>query len=1219
MAHRSQSSDIGDNPLDPNFLPPHYREEYRLAIDALVETDLQGYYEFLQTADVVNFLCQPEIEHIKTTIQTPNQAPTSNVPELPYHEADADGSSDTYWPLHSDTAAPGLDLGWPLQAHSFIGPTEVTTLVNPSEPDMPSIKEQARRLIKNAQHVIAVVMDMFTDVDLFSDLLDAAARQVPVYILLDEQNAHHFVSMVINCKVNLDLVHMMRVRTVAGVTYFCRTGKSFKGQVKNRFLLADCRAVLSGNYSFMWSYEKLHRCIAHLFLGELVTTFDEEFRILFAQSQPLTVDHALVPFSSDSSSSSYYGNQFGLKRTQSLRNPLSFQRHTPELPAYPFGGGDSERSAFRRDDMFRHTIEPGGLNLGKFAVSQQFRMQQSRSMVSRQMEISASDYKRHSYAEGTQESYTSSRQYMKHRVMNNLDETEQHYHREQSQSSHYYQGGEGPGLGLGSGLEGPGSGHGHYDRLRNRPALDQYSDSGYPYEEPPGPEGYGRDYFSSEDLKHDPGHPPAGGRYGGGSGHKRPTVGQPYACLSSPTHPHPPEKQVFPVPAEADHDQDPNVRQGLRSWRINSYLSAYGDTGEEGLPQPLGPDAFQDPESDGKSYAHEAREPPNVPSKPRPDIRPLHYSKPFMPESMGKDRADRWTTEWEREREKERAVGGREVGADVEMPSSREAPGEVSISKHETVRMRVNPMLQRSSRLRSSLIFSSSKTETHMGGLGMKVANEEDENSDSLRTTSIVQQILDKRRSLTREPFEWRKKAEENEREKEKEEKEKEKKEAWLKEEAEPKKEPPKVTPANREVPKNPLAEVETTKVTPASADPPKSQALNMNNPSNRLQYFMELAAKRNASKEAVIKEPPQKTPDLPDTPSSSTTATTSVPKVPSFFVTAPEPAPKKPQVAATPELKCKLSITPSFKISEPAASTTAQRKDSSSESQRKEKEPGKILKPFPSPKIFKRDTLKPFKSSNPRHVSCDEEMLTTDATDAEKSELKKSRSKSSSSMSQTESKDGLHKNLGSNTSLNTLGGEGKADTKPLDFLKKQTQRLKGFLGPKDKKSSGGATSASNGDEKTMRTVPESSEEPVIAAKHLSSTADAKATDYATSSANHKAASKTTGLSRYQSSSGSVLFSSNLRDDTKVILEQISANSQKNRLERGGGEEAGGEKGVDVVGEKGGLEREPTLKKNRFQRPQVNPQERDSLLKRIESMRKDKKVYSRFEMGNNLG
>lgn len=113
----------------------------------------QGYYEFLQTADVVSFLAQPEIEFIKSTIQTPNR--TSSMQDLTYHEAghEVDGSSDTYWPVQSDMAAPGLDLGWPLPQHSFIGPTEVTTLVNPSDPDMPSIKEQARRLIKNARQV----------------------------------------------------------------------------------------------------------------------------------------------------------------------------------------------------------------------------------------------------------------------------------------------------------------------------------------------------------------------------------------------------------------------------------------------------------------------------------------------------------------------------------------------------------------------------------------------------------------------------------------------------------------------------------------------------------------------------------------------------------------------------------------------------------------------------------------------------------------------------------------------------------------------------------------------------------------------------------------------------------------------------------------------------------------------------------------------------------
>lgn len=113
----------------------------------------QGYNEFLQMSEVPSFLAQSEIEHIKSAIQTPNL--TSSMPELTYMEAgcDVDGSSDTYWPVQSDLAAPGLDLGWPLAQHCFMGPTEVTTLVNPTDQDMPSIKDQARRLIKNARHV----------------------------------------------------------------------------------------------------------------------------------------------------------------------------------------------------------------------------------------------------------------------------------------------------------------------------------------------------------------------------------------------------------------------------------------------------------------------------------------------------------------------------------------------------------------------------------------------------------------------------------------------------------------------------------------------------------------------------------------------------------------------------------------------------------------------------------------------------------------------------------------------------------------------------------------------------------------------------------------------------------------------------------------------------------------------------------------------------------
>lgn len=149
MAHRSQCSSAGDNPLDPNYLPPHYREEYRIAIDALVDGDLEGYYDFLKEEDVVDFLSRSEIEYIKCMVQAPYQ--TAQLERRCMTE-DVDGSSDTYWPIHSDHDAPNLDLGWP-QQYRFVGPTEVTTLVNPSDPEMPSIKEQVRRMIKSAQQV----------------------------------------------------------------------------------------------------------------------------------------------------------------------------------------------------------------------------------------------------------------------------------------------------------------------------------------------------------------------------------------------------------------------------------------------------------------------------------------------------------------------------------------------------------------------------------------------------------------------------------------------------------------------------------------------------------------------------------------------------------------------------------------------------------------------------------------------------------------------------------------------------------------------------------------------------------------------------------------------------------------------------------------------------------------------------------------------------------
>jgi len=53
-------------------------------------------------------------------------------------------------------------------------------------------------------------MDIFTDVDLLFEVLDAAARRVPVYILLDEMNSQLFLDTAAKCRVNLNYVEVSK-------------------------------------------------------------------------------------------------------------------------------------------------------------------------------------------------------------------------------------------------------------------------------------------------------------------------------------------------------------------------------------------------------------------------------------------------------------------------------------------------------------------------------------------------------------------------------------------------------------------------------------------------------------------------------------------------------------------------------------------------------------------------------------------------------------------------------------------------------------------------------------------------------------------------------------------------------------------------------------------------------------------------------------------------
>ncbi|KAL4640901.1 protein FAM83B [Arapaima gigas] len=135
-------------------------------------------------------------------------------------------------------------------------------------------------------------MDVFTDVDIFKEIVDASVRGVPVYVLLDDFQFKSFLAMAEKQTIQLQRLRNMRVRTVKGQEYLCRTGAKFHGTMQQKFILFDCHTVVYGSYSFMWSYEKINLSMVQVITGQLVQSYDEEFRMLFARS---TVPAVLCP------------------------------------------------------------------------------------------------------------------------------------------------------------------------------------------------------------------------------------------------------------------------------------------------------------------------------------------------------------------------------------------------------------------------------------------------------------------------------------------------------------------------------------------------------------------------------------------------------------------------------------------------------------------------------------------------------------------------------------------------------------------------------------------------------------------------------------------------------------------------------------------------------------------------------------------------------------
>ncbi|XP_059215718.1 protein FAM83B [Centropristis striata] len=263
-----------------DYIQPHYKETYRLAIDRLVTSGRDSYHEFLKGERIASFLSEDELLFITENVG--KLQPENNEGEI-NGPSDSQSSSGTYWPLHSDVDAPDLELGWPEVMHETLQ-TNIDLLFHPPRQNSPTIKEVIRKHIQDARQVVAIVMDMFTDVDIFKEAVDASLRGVPVYVLLDGFNLKSFLTMAENQDVKIQQLRNMRVRTVKGQDYLCRSGAKFHGAMEQKFLLVDCYTVIYGSYSFAWSFEKLNLSMVQVITGHLVKSYDEEFRTLYARS-----------------------------------------------------------------------------------------------------------------------------------------------------------------------------------------------------------------------------------------------------------------------------------------------------------------------------------------------------------------------------------------------------------------------------------------------------------------------------------------------------------------------------------------------------------------------------------------------------------------------------------------------------------------------------------------------------------------------------------------------------------------------------------------------------------------------------------------------------------------------------------------------------------------------------------------------------------------------
>uniref|UniRef100_A0A2K6AHZ9 Family with sequence similarity 83 member A n=1 Tax=Mandrillus leucophaeus TaxID=9568 RepID=A0A2K6AHZ9_MANLE len=226
-------------------------ESARLATDALLDGGPEAYWRVLSQEGEVDFLSSVEAQYIQAQAwERPCPPDTLGAAETGPKGLDSSSlQSGTYFPVASEGSEPALLHSWASAEKPYLKDKSSATVYFQTDKHN-NIRDLVRRCITRTSQVLVILMDVFTDVEIFCDILEAAnKRGVFVCVLLDQGGVKLFQEMCDKIQISDSHLKNISIRSVEGEVYCAKSGRKFAGQIREKFIISDWRFVLSGSYS----------------------------------------------------------------------------------------------------------------------------------------------------------------------------------------------------------------------------------------------------------------------------------------------------------------------------------------------------------------------------------------------------------------------------------------------------------------------------------------------------------------------------------------------------------------------------------------------------------------------------------------------------------------------------------------------------------------------------------------------------------------------------------------------------------------------------------------------------------------------------------------------------------------------------------------------------------------------------------------------------------